>query len=195
MSTYSDVENLVTLLSNGQADLTLFPRIYADIVSTLGAGLWHTTAVPIKFTEGQSVVQLPQNLLSLLQVIYDDTVLSLLDLRDLAMLRNGWRNTSGNPVAATLESETAKTIEVFPVPARTSPPVIPVHGLPVGQDYAPGNGISIHSEWRQDILPYLTVPVALLCLWREYSRESAHTDVAFAALCKELGQFLLESLK
>lgn len=195
MSTYTDVEGLVTLLSNGQANLNVFPLLYADVVSTLGADLWHTAAVPIKFTAGQTLVNLPNNLLDLLQVIYDDTVLSELNLRDLANLRNGWRNAPGNPVGFTREAEQVKTIEVYPVPLTTSPPIIPVHGLPVGQDYAPGNGISIHSEWRQNVLPYLTLPVALAVLAREYMRESPHTDMNFAMLCKQLSDMLFEGLR
>lgn len=195
MSTYSDVENLVTLLSNGQANLTVFPLLYGDVVSTLGADLWHSVAVPIKFTAGSTLCNLPSNLLELLQVVYDDTVLSELNLRDLANLRNGWRNSPGNPVGFTRQAEQVKTIEVFPVPTQTSPPIIPVHGLPTGQDYAPGNGISIHSEWRQNVLPYLTLPVALAVLYREYTRESPHTDQNFAMGCKQLSDLLFEALK
>lgn len=195
MSSYNDVLNLVTLLSNGQADLTLFPKFYADVVSVLGSGLWHTTAVPITVTEGQATVNLPPNLLNLLQVIYDDTVLSRLELRELANLRFGWRNVPGQPVGYTIEAEQIKTIEVYPVPTQTSPQIVPVHGLATGLDYVPGNGISIHSEWRQNVLPYLTLPVALACLAREYQRESDHQDFSFAGLCTQLSQLLFKMLE
>ena len=192
----SDVQNLVVLLSNGQADLTLFPKLYDDAIAGLGDDDWLTNAVPITFTEGSNAVNLPNNLLDILAVIYDDTVLSDLSLRELEALSNGnWRNAKGKPIAFTRESETVKSIETYPTPTQTSPLIIPVHGLPVGEDYQPGNGISIHSEWRKDAMPYLTLPLALKVLAREYYRESPHTDFAFAGLCDGLGTMILEALK
>lgn len=190
----ADVQALVVLLSNGQADLTLFDKLYSDVITTLGPANWLTTAVPITYTAKTSTVPLPPNLLNLICLIYDDTVLSSLSLRELETLNPGWRNVVGSPIAYTVESETVKTVEVYPIPYSTSPPIIPVHGLPTGQDYAPGNGISIHSELRDDAMPYLTVPIALKVLSREYVRESPHMDVAFAGLCEQLGMLLLKLL-
>ena len=190
-----DVRNLVVLLSNGQADLSLFPKFFNGAMAQLGGSNWHTTAVPIKFPAGQTTVTLPSTLLNLISVVYDDTVLSELMLRELEALTTGWRNTSGSPVAFTTETVTAKTIEVFPAPFETSPLIIPVHGLPTGEDYVPGNGISIHSEFRTDPRPILTLPIALLVLAREYARESDHQDFAFASACKALGDLLLGMLK
>lgn len=190
----ADVQSLVNLLSNNQADPTLFPELYDDAINSLNGG-WHTTAVPVTFTENATLVNLPPTLLNLLILIYDDQVLSRLGLREMESLRRGWRNVHGTPVAYTLESETAKTVEVFPTPLTTSPPIIPVHGLPTGLDYQPGNGISIHVENRQNALPILTIPLALMVLSREYVRESDHRDMAFAALCQEAAMMLLKMLE
>lgn len=191
----ADVQSLVTLLSNGQADLTLFPKYFFDVMAVIDDQHWHTTAVPITFTQGSPNVTLPANLLDAITIIYDDTVLSRLTLRELEALRSGWRQPIGNPVAYTTEALTSKTIQVFPSPPFTSPAIIPVHGLPVGTDYQPGNGISIHSELRSDPLPYLTLPIALLILAREYVRESPHMDMMMAQSCAALGNLLLEMLR
>jgi len=123
--------------------------------------------------------------------------LSQLTLRELEALNPGWRNVVGSPIAYTPEAETVKTIEVYPTPFTTSPAIVPVHGLPTGQDYVgtPGNGLSIHSENRTDATPYLTLPIALKVLAREYTRESGHQDFAFATLAGQLGDMLLEMLK
>lgn len=190
----ADVQALVVLLSNGQYDATLFDKLYGDIITTLGPANWLTTAVPITYTANTSTVPLPTNLLNLICLIYDDTVLSGLSRRELETLNPGWRNVVGSPIAYTIESETVKTVEVYPTPYSTSPPIIPVHGLPTGQDYAPGNGISIHSELRDDAMPYLTLSIALKVLSREYVRESDHMDTAFASLCEQLGMLLLKLL-
>ncbi len=191
---YLDVYNLVLLLSNNQADVTLVQGFYDAVVDSLGPSLWHTNAVPITFTEKTSTVNLPANLLQIIQIIYDDTVLTPLDLRELESIKWGWRNAAGSPVAFTAEAENVKTIEVFPIPVLTSPAIVPVHGLPTGEDYKPGNGISIHSETRADVLDYLTLPVALKVLTREYLRESIHKDFAFGMLCDALGGMLLKML-
>lgn len=191
----ADVQNLVNLLSNGQAAPTLFGELYDDVMATLGLANWHTTAVPITFTEGQPTVTLPTTLLNLITLIYDDAALSNLTLRELESITDGWRNSNGTPVAYTLETETVKTAAVYPVPYRTSPPIIPVHGLPVGLDYQPGNGVSIHSELRNDPLPILTVPIALRIMEREYDRESPHQDYALSSACKALADLLFSMLR
>ena len=190
-----DVQSLVALISNGQYDPTLFQGFFNSEMTRIGAADWHTTAVPITFTAGQPTVQLPTTLLNLITVIYDKTVLSELTLRELEALTTGWRNWPGAPIAYTTETETSKTIAVAPIPSLTSPLIIPVHGLPTGRDYQPGNGISIHSESRDDPLDYLTLPFALAILWREYVRESDHQDFAFAAACKQLSDTLYGMLK
>jgi hypothetical protein len=191
----ADVQSLVSLLSNGQADPSLFPIFFNDAMNILGGADWHTIATPVKFTAGVNTVALSPGLLHLISVVYDDTVLSELTLRELEALTTGWRNTSGNPVAYTTETETAKTIALFQTPAQTSPLIIPVHGLPIGEDYTPGNGFSIHSEYRADPLPILTLPIALIVLTREYSRESDHQDFAMAGACKALASVLLGMLR
>ena len=191
----ANVQSLVALLSNGQYDPTLFGEFFDDVMATLGGSNWHTTAVPIAFTAGQPTVQLPTTLLNLITIIYDKTVLSELTLRELEALTTGWRNWPGTPIAYTTETETAKTIAVAPIPTQTSPLIIPVHGLPTGEDYQPGNGISIHSELRTDPLDYLTLPIALRILEREYDRESPHQDFAFAMACKQLADLLFGMLK
>jgi hypothetical protein len=191
----ADVQSLVALISNGQYDPTLFQGFFNSEMTRIGAADWHTTAVPITFTAGQPEVQLPTTLLNLITVIYDKTVLSELTLRELEALTTGWRNWPGFPIAYTTETETSKSIAVAPIPSQTSPLIIPVHGLPTGRDYQPGNGISIHSESRDDPLDYLTLPFALAILWREYVRESDHQDFAFAAACKQLSDTLYGMLK
>ena len=190
----SDVLALVALLSNGQADPTLASSFYDDAVSRLGGALWHTTATPLIISSGQATVNFPASLLSLLQVIYDDDVLSQLNLNELKGLKTSWRNQPGRPVAFTLDAETAKSAELFPVPNVTPTPIIPVHGLPAGQDYAPGNALAIYSQQVTDVLVYLNLPVALKILEREYSRESNHTDLNFAGFAGMLGDYLFGRL-
>lgn len=189
----ADVLALVATLSNGQADQSLASSFYDDLVSVQDG--WHTTATPIKFTANTSTVALPGKLLTLLQLIYDNDVISQLSLRELESIKYGWRSVGGRPISYTFQAESAKFVEVFPVPQTTSPAIIPVHGLPAGQDYTPGNGIAIYDQQVTDILPYLNLPFALKILEREYSRESDHMSMDFAAAAGSLGDTLLEMLR
>lgn len=195
MGSQTDAQTLYSLLSNNQADTTLFDGFYNFTMARAEIVKFHTTAIPITFTEQTSTVNLPTDLINLLTLIYDDTVLSELSLRELESLRTGWRQSIGSPVAFTRQAENVKTAEVFPIPFETSPPIIPVHGLPTGIDYVPGNGIAIFAQQRAgDCLPYLTLPVALYCLQREYERESDHTDMAFALMCAQIAKQLIDML-
>jgi hypothetical protein len=195
MGAQTDCATLVQLLSNGQADPTLFNNFYSEIMALREIARFHTIAVPITFTARTSVVILPPPVINLLTLIYNDTVLSDLGLRELESMNPGWRNTVGSPYAFTRQAENSKQVEVYPVPYQTSPPIIPIHGLPTGRDYTPGNGIAVYMEIRAgDCLPYLVLPVALYVLEREYLRESDHMDLAFAGMCKEIGKQLLALL-
>jgi hypothetical protein len=185
---------LVATLSNGQADPTLAMTFYTDVLTRLALQQWHTTATPITVTSKNSTVNFPGNLLELLMFIYDNDVLSNLMLRELEALTPAWRNSYGRPIAYTLETETAKSGELFPVPNQAPKPIIPVHGLPLGEDYQPGNAIAIFVQSPPDILPILVLPVALKILAREYSRESNHTDLNYATFAETLADLLLKAL-
>lgn len=191
----TDVLALVATLSANQADPTTSLGYYLDEVEDLGSANWHTTAQPVTVTAGSDAVTLPDTMLNLLSFIYDDDVLEDVGLRELESLRIGWRNEPGRPIAFTRQGTTAKTLELFPVPNLTPTPIIPLHGLPTGEDYEPGNAIAIVSEFRADALEYLTLPLALRVLYREYSRTSDHTDVNFAELCKQAADVLLGLLR
>lgn len=194
MSNASSVQALTILLSNNQMDQSLFTGFFNFIMSRAEIARFHTTASPITFTEQQTAVNLPASVLNLHTLIYDDTVLSDLELRELESLNPGWRNKVGFPIAFTRQAESVKTVEVFPAPFKTSPPIIPVHGLPTGLDYVPGNGIAIYAELRADCLPYLILPIALLVLEREYIRASPHQDFAFGVAVGQLGMELIKML-
>ena len=105
MSNAASVEALCTLLSNGQFDTTLFNGYFGFVMSRPEIARFHTTATPITLTEKQTTVNLPATVLNLYTLIYDDTVLSDLELRELESLNPGWRNTVGSPIAFTRQAD------------------------------------------------------------------------------------------
>ena len=173
----TDVQTLVNLISNGQYDTTLFDGFYQDVMNDLGLANWHTTTATISVAAGSDSIALPSTLLNLLMLIYDGDVMSDLSLRELESLDYGWRNAKGRPIAYTRQSETAKSVEIYPTPTLTL------------------NATSIHSEYRTDCLPYLDIPIALKILQREYARESDHNDLELAGYAGAMADTLLELMK
>jgi hypothetical protein len=178
VASMADVQTIVNLLSNGQADTNLFALQYSDVVNTLGPTRWHTTTAPVDVTEGTPLISLPSTLLDLIAMIYDGRFLSLLELREVEVLNSGWRNSVGTPISYIEQAEMAQTVELYPAPYTNSPPT----------------ATAVYVENRTNVLPILTLPVALLVLQREFARESDHSDYQFAALCGALGQLLLDLL-
>jgi len=172
----ADVQTLVDLLSSGQFDVTLFPQFYADVMNDLGAQNWHTSEQTLAVSAGNNPLNLSPNLLNLLGVIFGTTAMWQLTLRELESLNINWRNTTGTPNTFTMEALGAKSIELAPPPA------------------SPGTLYYFQSETRTAELPYLTLPMALKVLWREYKRESDHQDLAYAAWCNYLADLILNEM-
>jgi hypothetical protein len=192
----ADVLALVQLLSNNAADAALINSFYDEMVIELARQQWLTNASLLTFTLGSTTVNLPGNAVEILDIIYDNTVLTELSLSDLKMIfGENWRSRKGYTRAYTLEAESKKTIEVCPAPLEAASAVIPVHGLPTGWDYPTYNGVIINSETRNDVPVYLELPLALMIIEREYMRESDHQDLAFAIAAGGLANILLEMMK
>jgi hypothetical protein len=172
----ASVQTLTELLSNNQMDQTLFAGYFNFVMATREIARFHTTTASVTYSEATTAVNLPSTLLNLLTLIYDDTMLSDLGLREIESLNPGWRNTIGNPVGFTRQAENVKVVEVFPAPPTAN------------------TGLTVYEQFATDCLPYLILPIALLVLEREYLRESDHMDTAFAAMCGTIGRALADLL-
>lgn len=192
----ADVLSLVQLLANNAADAALINAFYDEAVISLAEQRWLTQASLITLTEGVTTASLPGNAVEILGLYYDNEALTEMNLTDLKYIfGENWRQQKGRPRAYTEEAETRKTVEVCPAPNVPSSAVIPVHGLPLGEDFPTYNGVIINSETRNDVPVHLELPLALLILRREYARESDHQDLAFAESAGALGDMLLEMMR
>lgn len=186
----NDVLGLVSTLSGGQADATLAAQFYGEIVDSWGAANYLSNATLITQTATEEFT-LPAPVRNVMGVIFDDSELGYLSLRELEALDPLWRNTKGpKPVAWTSEGESAKTLALYPTPvvAAAAPGGVPD---PLGTDYPPYSIVLIHSESRTNVPVYFELPLALLILEREYARESDHADIELAAAFGETGRLLL----
>ena len=189
----SDVLGLVVMLSNNQADAATITSIYDEIVNEWAASNYYNSNVTLCPTSPlDSEFSLPEPIRNVKSVVWDDMTLSLLSLRELESMNSEWRNESGTPVAFTNETETVKTLALYPSPfgASNAP-----GADPLGAGYPTYNAVVFHSEFRTDVNAYWELPLAFLILQREFIRESNHTDSVFAEFCGTIGQAMLRMVE
>ena len=190
----ADVLSLVDLLSNGMADDTVTPALYADIIFDWGSDPILTQGTLISLTMKEREFNVPSQVLDVLGVIWDKRELGKLRLREVEALNPSWRTAVGTPSSFIEQAETAKTLALYPTPFQASGPNTAPHGEPLGQDYPLYSIVLINTETRQNVMYYLELPLALLILEREFIRESDHKDEDFAGVAGAFGRFLLNCI-
>ena len=190
----ADTLALVDLLSNGMADDTVTPGLYADIIFDWGSEPILTQGTLISLTMRETEFNLPPQVLNVLGVIWDQRELGKLRLREVEALNPSWRSKIGTPNSYIEQAETAKTLALYPIPFQASGPNTAPHGEPLGQDYPLYSVVLINTETRQNVMYYLELPLALLILEREFIRESDHRDEDFAGVAGDFGRFLLNCI-
>lgn len=125
-------------------------------------------------------------------IFYDDVMLSEASLQDLESVNPQWRDLVGRPHTWCQQDQNLNAIRVVPKPDARSVDFSFLFGAPMGHDFPARSLGVVIAERREDLPEWLDVPLALALLGREYERESAHRDVAFAKVCRELGNDLLE---
>lgn len=186
----ADVLNLVAELSNGQADATLAMGFYTDAINELADRHFLTTTDLADFTEGGTELALPTVLRDLLGVVYNDAQIDEMTLRQLEHVDPRWRDRLGKPRGWTRETETAKTIALFPTPDVDASPY--VSGPPLGTGYPKFNGVLFYSGFRDPVPQQLELVIAFWILAREYSRESDHQNAEWAAFAENMTALLIE---
>lgn len=187
-----DVLALVQALSVGQADATLADRYYQEVIDQWGPSFRLSDAALITLSAAAGEFTLPDDFRTLRALIWDETELGHLTLRELESLDPEWRLRKGSPTSWTDEAEPAKTISLYPSPFTKSDPFTGFPpGPPLGSSYPLYSVVAIGSETRQDVPQYFELPLALLILEREYLRESPHKDLELASAWGDVGRLLL----
>jgi hypothetical protein len=186
----ADVLNLVTGLSNGQADLTLAAGFYTDAINELADRHFLTTTSLAGYVEGQTELAIPAAVRSLLAVIYNDVQIDEMTLRQLEHVDSRWRDRQGKPRGWTRETETAKTLALYPTPDVSAQPY--VSGPVLGTGYPQFSGVLIYSGFRDPVPQQLELIIVFWILAREYSRESNHQNAEWAAFAENMVSLLME---
>ena len=186
----ADVLNLVTELSNGQADPALAVGFYTDAVNELADRHFLTTTALAAFQANGTEFVMPAALRSLISVIYSDVQIDEMSLRQLEHVDYRWRERVNKPRAYTLETETAKTIALYPTPDVSAAPY--VSGPTLGTGYPTFNGVLFYSGFRDPVPQQLELILVFWILAREYSRESDHQNGEWTAFAQNMVDLLYE---
>lgn len=136
--------------------------------------------------------QLPENVIDPIQFVWDDRMLPFADDKELAQYSVNWRSLHGAPQVVYRGDVGSRRFRLVPLPDRPSEAPIFLFGYPMDDTYPQNCVVVFHTDNRQNTPPYLDLPLAFFVLGREFSRDSNHRDLAFAAHCARMAQSLLE---
>jgi len=123
------------------------------------------------------------------QILHETTDLEL-DLWDFE-----WRTKRGTPVTVARADVGGRRFRLVPAPDRDSEDYIFLFGDPLGLHFPAYSVAVIHTEIRTDLPVWLEEAIVWFVLAREFSRDSDHTDLAFAGVCTRMAQAELEMVQ
>jgi len=169
------VQQLVTDLSNGQADVTEMQDLYTDVLGMLANFPILTNFLTVT-NPSTGIVNFPASASALLFAFYNNEQLGELSIREADWLYPDWPEQTGVPENYVWQSFNQRQFQLVP---------IPIDGA---------NAQLIVAETRNVLPSWLQLPVALLILYYEYSRESNHRDLQLSQACQALGMFLIQTI-
>jgi len=147
---------------------------------------WLSQATLVAATKGTGVYAVPTDAVDVFAVAYDGDMLDEMTHTELEAISPYWRDARDRPVGFTVMGETDKQIRLYPVPNETSGDHSFPRGAPFGIDMPAYSIMMFHTEYRENLLPYLDLMAALMLLQMEFNRDSSHRDVEFAKACGEM---------
>ena len=177
-------------LSRSQADAIIAGRFYDDVVYQMGAEMLLTQATLVEVDRADATAELPDTVLKVLHVFWDDIELSEESLTTLEWVDPFWKDRESTPSGYVTLGESEGTLRLYPAPEVSSADFTFAFGAPFGVGFPAYSLLVIHTEKRENVPAWLEMIVALQILVYEYGRESNHRDTQFAAACGTLGQML-----
>lgn len=189
---HTDVINIAQSYAFGLAGTGEIETYYDDMM--VDAGRWgiSTECRLLETVRGTAEYAFPADSVREYAIFYDDIMLSRMELRDLeAIFGPLWRQRQGRPAAYVMQDMPEHQVRIAPTPDAASVDFSFIFGAPVGRDFPARSLGVILSVTRQNLPAWLDLPLALSILSREYERESAHRDMAFAAASRGMATQLL----
>ena len=186
----SGVLGFVSDFSYGLADPTPVAAYYDALMWDATRWGIPSVAVLVPAVKDTATYTMPDVEGRIYAIFYDDILLSLSSIMDLQAVNASWRDERGRPRAFLSQEEPEHEIRLYPAPDEDAQDFIFLFGAPFGHDFPARAVAALIADKRDDLPDWLDLPLALLVLAREYDRDSAHRDAAFAQTCRELGHAL-----
>lgn len=186
----TNVLTLVTDFSIEQEDASSVDAFYNDTLQDVAQLELMTGIRLIEVTGGTPTYTIPDDIVMILGMFYDDIILGEADVETLKTYAADWQAVKGTPMAYTTKQETKKTFRLFPEPVVSSRNFSFILGAPLGQDFPEYSVGVIHTETRDDRDNWLDIPIALRVLEKEFNRESDHQDLEFVRQVKIFADLL-----
>jgi hypothetical protein len=186
----ADVLTKAQFYAHDLADNSALDRFCSELIYELGrsAHLVNTAIVPV--SSGAAIYSYPTNAIEMLDVFYDDKILSAERQETIEQNARTWQATAGTPSAWVKEMENKQELRIYPTSSATTGDLSYPNAEPLGVDMPDNAFVMLFTEYRPDPLVWMEDWMALEIASREFARESDHTDAAMAKVCGEIGQLL-----
>lgn len=137
---------------------------------------------------------IPDDVVKILEMFYDSSVIPQSTINSLNALNQEWRDLVGRPVAHIVEEETTKQFRLYPSPDINSKDFIFLFGEPLGRDFPEYSVGIVHTEIRDNNPDWLDYIIGLKVVAKEHQKNSDIVDPQFASLCDQLSDLLAGAL-
>ena len=186
--------SFVDSMSLDQNNASSTDTFYDDVIKDLSQADLFTNVRLISITKGTTQYTIPDDVVKILEMFYDSSVIPQSTINSLNALDQEWRDLVGRPVAHIVEEETTKLFRLYPGPDIDSKDFIFLFGEPLGRDFPEYSVGIVHTEIRDNNPDWLDYIIALKVTAKEHQKNSDIVDPQFASLCDQLSDLLAGAL-
>jgi len=186
--------SFVDTMSLDQNDASSTDTFYDDVIKDLSQTDLFTNVRLLEITQGTTQYTIPDDVVKILEMFYDSSVIPQSTVNSLNALNQEWRDLVGRPVAHIVEEETTKLFRLYPEPDVDSKDFSFLLGEPLGRDFPEYSVGIVHTEIRDNNPDWLDYIIGLKVLAKEHQKNSDIVDPQFASLCDQLSDLLAGAL-
>lgn len=186
--------SFVDSMSLNQNNASSTDTFYDDVIKDLSQTDLFTNVRLLEITQGTTQYTIPDDVVKILEMFYDSSVIPQSTINSLNALNQEWRDLVGRPVAHIVEEETTKLFRLYPGPDVDSKDFSFLLGEPLGRDFPEYSVGIVHTEIRDNNPDWLDYIIGLKVISKEHQKNSNIVDPQFASLCDQLSDLLAGAL-
>jgi len=186
--------SFVDTMSLDRNDDSSTDTFYRDVIKDLSQVELFTDVRLISVTGGTTVYTIPDDVVNILEMFYDSSILPQTQIENLNALTQEWRDNKGRPLVHVVEEETTKRFRLYPAPDVDSKDFSFLLGEPLGRDFPEYSVGIVHTEIRDNNPDWLDYIIGLKVIAREHQKNSDIVDPQFASFCDQLADLLSGAL-